>query len=147
MELTIDALCNECRNFFLGNDPGKNIHAGTFTISGGQIAPSDFLKQNQYFRLIGSTYNDGVHRFPAIDLVDESFDGAVWAMNVPPAFVALAEKVESYNRSEAAQPAVYSSESFGGYSRTRATGNGGMPVSWQKLFAPELNYYRRTSIL
>lgn len=147
MEHSVYNLCSECRNFFLGSDAKKNIHSGTFTISGGQVAPSDFLKKGQFFRIVGSTLNDGVHRYPVDDLTDETFDGAIWAMNVPPSFVALALRIEEYSESEAAKPIVYSSESFGGYSRTRATGANGLPVSWQNFFAAEINQYRRYSAL
>ena len=52
------------------------IHSGTFTIKDGGIA-LPFLANGQYFRIIGSVFNDGLHQYPAADLVDEEFSGAI----------------------------------------------------------------------
>lgn len=147
MERMIDSLCRECRNYFLGENARDNIHVGRFNISGGQIAPSEFLKDGQYFRIVGSTLNDGVYRYPVADLTDESFDGAVWAMNVPPSFIALSADIEKYMASDEGKPSPYASESFGGYSYTRATGKNGLPLAWQNVFSREINAYRRYNVL
>lgn len=133
-------LCAELRNYF---EVPNGRHFGTFEISGGSIAPLDFLKDGQWFRIIGSVYNDGVHKYPAEYLTDEVFDGAVWAMAVPPGFIALAAEIEEYNRSDAGKASPYTSESFGGYSYTKATNSDGSPVSWQKVFAKRLNAWRK----
>ena len=136
MDLT--NLCAELRNYF---EPEK--HFGTFTISGGSISPSDFLQDGQYFRIVGSVFNDGVHRHPAHDLTDETFDGAVWAMAVPPAVIDLAAEIEEYNNSDAGKASPFTAESFGGYSYTKATDANGAPISWQKAFASRLNKLRK----
>lgn len=140
-------LCAEVRNYFLGADPMRNIHQGTYTISGGAIAPLDFLTEGQYFRIVGSTFNDGVHRYPATDLTDESFAGAVWAMAVPPAVIGLAVEIEKYKAETEKNLSGYSSESFGGYSYTKFTDSHGAPLSWEKAFAGRLNKYRRMNVL
>lgn len=132
-------LCAEIRNYFLVPD---GVHTGTFTISGGSIAPLDFLKEGQYFRIVGSTFNDGVHRYPVAGLTDESFTGAVWAMAVPPAVIALSDEIKAYAESDASKATPYASESFGGYSYTRAE-----DASWEKVFAKRLNKYRRMNVL
>lgn len=137
-------LCAEIRNYFLV--PG-GIYRGTFTISGGELAPLDFLKQGQYFRIVGSTFNDGVHRYPSAGLADESFEGAVWAMAVPPAVIALADDIKAFCESDASKVSQYQSESFAGYSYTKATDKDGAPLSWQGVFAKRLNQYRRMSVL
>ena len=137
-------LCAEIRNYFL---MPNGIHTGTFSISGGELAPSDFLKEGQYFRIIGSTFNDGVHQYPAVGLVDESFAGAVWAMAVPPAVIALAADIKRYCESDLAKPSPFSSESFGGYSYTKATDDKGAALSWQDVYAKQLKQYRRISVL
>ena len=136
MDLT--NLCAELRNYF---ETEKRF--GTFTISGGSISPSDFLQDGQYYRIVGSVFNDGVHRHPAHDLTDETFDGAVWAMAVPPAVVELAAEIEEYNKSDAGKPASYISENFGGYSYTKATDENGVPIGWQKAFASRLSKWRK----
>ena len=137
-------LCAEIRNYFL---MPNGIHTGTFSISGGELAPSDFLKEGQYFRIVGSTFNDGVHQYPAVGLADESFAGAVWAMAVPPAVIALADEIKVFCESDAAKVSQYQSESFGGYSYTKATDKDGAVLSWQTVFAKRLNKYRRMRVL
>ena len=136
MDLT--NLCAEIRNYF---ETEKRF--GTFTISGGSISPSNFLQDGQYFRIVGSVFNDGVHRHPAHDLTDETFDGAVWAMAVPPAVIDLATEIEEYNKSDAGKPSSYISENFGGYGYTKATDENGLPVGWRSVFKNELNKYRK----
>ena len=136
MDLT--NLCAELRNYF---ETKKRF--GTFTISGGSISPSDFLQDGQYFRIVGSVFNDGVHRHPAHDLTDETFDGAVWAMAVPPAVVELLQKIQEFEAATANTPTAYTSESFGGYTYTKATDANGLPVGWRSVFKSELNRWRK----
>lgn len=136
MDLT--NLCAELRNYF---ETKKRF--GTFTISGGSISPSDFLQDGQYFRIVGSVFNDGVHRHPAHDLTDETFDGAVWAMAVPPAVVELLQKIQEFEAATANTPTAYISESFGGYSYTKATDENGLPAGWRSVFRSELNKWRK----
>ena len=136
MDLT--NLCAELRNYF---ETEKRF--GTFTISDGSISPSNFLQDGQYFRIVGSVFNDGVYRYPAHDLVDETFKGAVWAMNVPPAVVELLQKIQEFEAATANAPTAYTSESFGGYSYTKATDENGLPVGWRSVFKSELNRWRK----
>ena len=136
MDLT--NLCAEIRNYF---ETEKRF--GTFTISDGSISPSNFLQSGQYYRIVGSVFNDGVHRHPAHDLTDETFDGAVWAMAVPPAVVELLQKIQEFETATANAPTAYTSESFGGYSYTKATDENGLPVGWKSVFRSELNKHRK----
>ena len=136
MDLT--NLCAELRNYF---ETEKRF--GTFTISDGSLSPSNFLQDGQYFRIVGSVFNDGVHRHPAHDLTDETFDGAVWAMAVPPAVVELLQKIQEFEAATANAPTAYTSESFGGYSYTKATDANGLPVGWKSVFKNELNRWRK----
>ena len=131
-------ICAEIRNHFC-----QSKHFGEFIISGGSIAPLDFLKDGQYFRIIGSTFNDGVHQYPAADLTDESFSGAVWAMSLPPDLIALAAEIKAYNESDAGKASPFTAESFGGYSYTKATDASGAPIGWKKVFASRLNKWRK----
>lgn len=136
-------VCAEIRNYFV-----KDIHNGTFEIVGGKITPLDFIQENQYFRIVGSVFNDGVYKNTAdLVLTDEIFSGSVWAMAVPPSVVALAEEIKKYNESDEAKPSAYTSESFGGYSYSKATDENGAPIGWKKVFANRLNKYRRISVL
>lgn len=133
-------ICAELRNYF---EVPNGRHFGTFTISGGSIAQLDFLQEGQYFRIIGSVFNDGVHQYPASDLTDETFHGAVWSMAVPPSVIDLAAEIEEYNNSDAGKPSPFTAESFGGYSYTKATDANGAPIGWQKAFASRLNRWRK----
>ena len=142
-------LCAELKNYFL-RDREADIHYGSYTISGGSIV-LPFLLAGQYFRIVGSVLNDGVYEYPAVGLTDETFAGAVWAMAVPPTVIALADDIEAWNAKNAdALASPYTSESFGGYSYTKASGassSGGGAYSWKDQFASRLAKYRRLSVL
>lgn len=143
----LDELCAEIRNYFLRGD--DDIHAGTYTISGGSIT-LPFLIDGQYFRIVGSVLNDGVYQYPVNSLNDEVFTGAVWAMAVPPSVIALAAEIDEWNSAnESAINSPYSSESFGNYSYTKATGDSesGGAITWQNQFRGRLNKWRKLTIL
>ena len=134
-------ICAELRNYF---EVPNGRHFGKFEISGGSIEPLDFLQEGQYFRIVGSVFNDGVYQYPATSLTDEVFEGAVWAMRLPPAVIALAAEIEEYNKSDAGKASPYTSESYpNGYSYTRATDASGVPLSWQKAFSSRLSKWRK----
>ena len=134
----LEKMCAECRNYFI-----KDIHFGTFKIEGGAIEPLDFLQEGQYFRIVDSVLNDGVYKYPATELKDETFYGAIWAMSVPPSFIALASDIEEYNKSDAGKASPYISENFGGYGYTKAVGSNGKVLTWKSVFADDLNRYRK----
>ena len=133
-------LLAEIRNYF---EVPNGRHFGTFTISGGSIAPLDFLQEGQYFRIVGSVFNDGVYQYPATSLTDEVFDGSVWAMRLPPAVIALADEINAYNETNG-KPSAFTAESYpNGYSYTRATDANGVPLNWQKAFVSRLSKWRK----
>lgn len=138
--MILTELCAELRNYF---EVPNGRHFGKFEISGGSITPSDFLQDGQYFRIVGSVFNDGVYQYPATSLTDEVFEGAVWAMRLPPAVIALSAEIEEYNKSDAGKPSPFTSESFGGYAYTKATDANGAPIGWQKAFASRLSKWRK----
>ena len=143
----LDELCAEIRNYFVQSESDK--HAGTYTINGGTFSPPiDFLKAGQYFRVVGSALNDGVYKNDGCGvLTDEEFEGAVWAMSVPPAVVALADRIKAYTDSDAAKPTPFVSESFGCYSYSKGQNAAGAANnSWQAVFADELRKWRRISL-
>ena len=133
-------LLTELRNWFCGE---SDRHTGEYEISGGVLSPNDFLLPGQYYRIIGSVYNDGVYQFGADFLTDETFTGAVWALKIPPAVIALANEIEAYNDGDAAKVSPYTSESFGGYSYTRATDANGAPIGWQEVFRSQMRKWRK----
>lgn len=139
-------LCAECRNYFLAHREA-DIHSGDFAIANGALNV-DFLVSGQYFRIIGSALNDGVWKYGVDTLKNEEFSGAVWAMSVPNSFIVLSEEIESWCTNNAAAIASpYTSESFAGYSYSKATGRNGTGLSWKDQFATRLNAFRRISVL
>ena len=122
------------------------IHEGTFTVENGSIT-LPFLLTNQYFRIVGSVFNDGLHKYPAADLTDETFAGTVWALAVPKSVVALAEDIAAWEEKNGeAVLSPYTSESFGGYSYTKASGgkaDTNAVTGWQDAFRGRLNDWRK----
>ena len=120
------------------------IHSGTFTIKDGGIT-LPFLADGQYFRICGSVFNDGLHRYPATDLVDEEFSGAIWALAIPPAVIELADEIQKWQEKNGeAASGIYQSESFGGYSYSKATDSvSGGAVTWQSAFKKQLSAWRK----
>ena len=120
------------------------IHSGTFTIKDGGIT-LPFLADGQYFRICGSVFNDGLHRYPATDLVDEEFSGTIWELAIPPAVVDLADEIGAWQKKNGAVAASpYQSESFGGYSYSKATdAETGGAVTWQSVFKRQLSAWRK----
>ena len=135
-------LCAEIRNYFV-----EKIHIGKFVIKDGALVTPLVFKNGQHLRIVGSTLNDGVYSFPVSNLIDEEFEGAIWALAIPPDVIALADDIKKYKASDVGKPTAYTSESFGGYSYSKATDSNGVPLSWQKVFATELNKYRRARVL
>lgn len=140
-------LCQELRNWF--DRERKN---GTFIISGGALT-ADFLQEGQYFRIIGSVFNDGVHKYgdETDTLKDETFIGAVWALGIPDEVVELEEDIQAwrtaYEATDSQAMSPFQSESFGGYSYSKSasatSGNGAGGASWRNAFKSRLNMWRK----
>ena len=131
----LEEVCAELRNYFV-----KSVYRGRFKIENGTIV-LPFLLEGQYFRVIGSVLNDGIYQYPATSLQDEAFSGTIVAMAVPPRLIELVDKIKDYNTKNIASP--YTSESWGGYSYTKATDSNGQAVGWKTVFAKELNAWRK----
>lgn len=147
-------ICQYLRNWF-----DRARHYGHFVIRDGQLQTvydsgaafsSVSLAEGQYFRVVGSALNDGVHQFGE-GLADEEFDGAVWEMCVPAAVLRLADDIEAwvckYGGVDSQLLSPYTSESFGGYSYTKSSGvssGGGYTVSgWESVFYARLSPWRK----
>ena len=129
------------RNWF----PVKGgIYSGTFNIKDGGIA-LPFLANGQYFRICGSVFNDGLHQYPEDDLVDETFNGTIWALAIPKAVIELADEIGKWQEKNGeAASSPFSSESFGGYSYSKATdAETGGAVTWQSAFKKQLSAWRK----
>lgn len=132
---------------YLRNWFEKTKYYGVFEIEDGSIVGmDDKLVNGQYIRIIGSAMNDGVWKYPSDELQDEVFDGAVWGLALPPAVAALSVEIADWQTINAeAVSSPYQSESFGGYSYSKASGgadaDGG--ASWQTVFKSRLSPWRK----
>ena len=129
------------RNWF----PVKGgIYSGTFTIKDGGIT-LPFLADGQYFRICGSVFNDGLHQYNVLDLTDETFTGTIWALSIPQPVIDLANEIQEWQDKNAdALSSPYSSESFGGYSYSKATNSEtGGAETWQSHFKQQLSAWRK----
>lgn len=155
-------ICQYLRNWFV-----RERWIDTFAVKNGAIEYADGdappLVNGQYYRIIGSLFNDGVHRYgveeveenntlvekPFETLTDEAeFSGAVWSMAVPPVMVELDAEIEAWVTANAgALNSPYQSESFGGYSYSLKSGSGDTGdsggISWQNQFASRLAPWRK----
>ena len=75
-------------------------------------------------------------------MTGETFDGVVWALAVPKSVISLADEIAAWNEKNGT-PGPYTSESFGGYSYSKATNASGVAVGWQDVFKSRLNAWRR----
>ena len=128
------------RNWF----PVKGgIHSGTFTIKDGGIT-LPFLADGQYFRICGSVFNDGLHQYNVLDLIDETFTGTIWALAIPKAVIDLADEIKKWQEKNGeAASGIYQSESFGGYQYSKQTESDGGRVTVWSVFRKRLNQWRK----
>lgn len=124
-------------------------YRGQFKIESGNLV-CDFLQDGQYYKIVHSVFNDGVHQYNnSSELHDENFSGEVWAMAVPPTLIALADEIQEWiDKYGEAASSPFNSESFGGYSYTKSSGadtsqNGANPGGWQSVFASRLIHWRK----
>ena len=133
----LEELLDTIHNWF-----DKDYLIGELSIVDGELVlPHQFLQECQYYRIVGSVFNDGLHQWPGDDLTDEEFEGEVWALAVPVAVVELANEIDAWCKANPESP--YTSESFGGYSYTKGTAADGMPMRWQDVFRRQLNRWRK----
>ena len=149
-------LCGYLKNWFNRKADGTDFQKwrGEFTVSKGKISGVE-LMDGQFFRVIGSVFNDGVHQYSETfvsTLQDERFSGEVWAMAVPVDVVKLSDEIdawkEKYETADSAALSPYNSESFGGYSYTKTNSSGGSEgtqggSTWQSVFASKLSRYKK----
>ena len=139
----LEQVLNFIHNFFV-----KEVYRGKFTISGGELQVN-FLQPNQYCKIVGSVFNDKVYKYQSLGLIDEEFEGQVWAMAVPPTLIALISDIDTWVAKYGESVSTpYTSESFGGYSYTKASGtrkdgSDKLVYDWRDVFSPQLNQWRK----
>jgi hypothetical protein len=147
----LTTICDSLKNWFV-----KKKTYGQLKIENGTlVVPPDFLQENQYFRIVGSVFNDGVYKYPHGDFSDEEFHGAVWLLHIPQDFVALLDDInawEAANKQALADATAqvlagpYSSETFAGYTYQKKTSIGDVAMTWRDPrlgFSARLNQWRK----
>lgn len=147
----IEEICADIHNYFIEDSRGGFYHLenATFTIENGAIT-LPFLVPGQYFLILGSKLNDGVHQYALENLADETFSGQIYEMRVPKMLLALSGEIDAWiEQYGSVMNSPYQSESFGGYSYTKASsgsdGNSGSQngADWRKVFGSRLNQWRK----
>lgn len=146
----LSEICAYLRNYF---DRGQPKTYGEIVIENGTLSTDCQLKANQYFRIIGSTFNDGVYKNDSnLQLVNETFNGAVWAMACPPDFISIVSEISEwqtkYGVVDSSMMSPYNSESFGGYSYSKSSGGSSdtskdKSGTWQGAFGARLAKWRK----
>lgn len=140
----LEQVLSYIHNYFI-----KEIHAGMYSIQDGRIE-LNFLQANQYFKIVGSVFNDGIYQYnELLELNDEVFEGAIWALAIPPAVISICDEIAEWQqRYGEITDSPYSSESFGGYSYSKPTDagsskGGSNTPSWRNVFGSRLNQWRK----
>lgn len=145
-------IMRECKNFFVVSE-----ETGTFEIFDGFIQLDKKYLKGQYIAIgrmtansPGSILNAGIYRIiddvytlkrtPPVE--DEVFSGSVFGLSIPVDFLELVKSIEAFQEKQGT-PTNITSESFGVYSESRATGADGAPMGWSDVFRKQLNRYRR----
>ena len=151
-------VCEYLNNYFV-----MSSQTGDFTIAGGSIVGADFLKEGQRFLISGSVLNDGIYTWRAAGirndddtagagLSGETFTGAICGLAVPPQLLSLTAEITTWvGKYGDVINSPYQSESFGGYSYTRASAEksagGSGAAGWQDVFASRLKRWKKVAIL
>ena len=147
-------VCNYVHNYF-----EYAIYSGTFEISDGRIDLGALVKPGQRFMIRGSALNDGIYTYRSgfifdddgdtgVSLAAETFTGTIIVMAVPVTFLEILEAIKAWQtKNQAVLDSPYQSESFGGYSYTKASSSGGSGgvFGWKDQFKSRLNAYRKIS--
>ena len=145
--MMLSELCSELNNWFNRNQPKKR---GEFTISNGLFSDELGLQVGQYYRIIGSVFNDGVHQYTGeadSELKDETFNGSVWFMAIPKEVLDLAKDIgDWYEKYGETSYSPFASENLAptSYSYSVNTGAGnGAGATWQNIFSSRLTKWRK----
>ena len=146
----IGQVCAYIHNYFNEDDATGRplIYPGRYTIENGSIS-LPFLYEGQYFRIFGSRRNNGIHQY-GDTLQDETFDGVIWEMRPPQAFLDLVAEIEAWMEKygDAMKNPYQSEDVIGVYRYTKMTTGkvtGDYIATWQNVYKHELKEWRRLS--
>lgn len=150
----MEEILNYLNNYFYSYALIINV---TFEEDGKSFTVSKFknnLYKGQYIKIEETTINDGIFKIisikdngdsitvttDSVDFVEGDFRCLILALAVPRPVIKLKEEIEEFKTKN--KPSVYTSESFGNYSRSWATNSKGALLTWKDVFKEELNQYR-----
>ena len=134
---------------YLNNYFFRFKEVGKFTIQDNKIIglKGEYIK-GQYLLIEGSVINDGVVK--VISVVDgevtlekpfnEEFKGVIYSLAIPQTIINLVDEIDGWKEENKKTNIV--SESFEGYSYSRANTNGQV-ATWKDVFKEELRGYRK----
>lgn len=134
---------------YLKNDFRVKRIDGDFHVTNGLLMmPGDVRPlPGQCIRIFGSTFNDGVHIWDDDSLTNESWNGTVWLLAPPTELIQLvgkiAQDVEASRQAQLSSVGPLKSESFDGYSYTRATRADGTLMDWRDVYRDQLARWRK----
>lgn len=142
MAVSVAAVMRHCRNFF-----EVGYIDGIFRITGNAL--SDVGDGVHWVYISGSMMHDGVWQICDGYLTgrdvsgphDEEFDGRVWLLAPPVDFLETVRTMREYE--EKNPVSALASETFGGYSRTWATGGKPSAMTGFAVFRDQLTPYIR----
>lgn len=145
----IEQICGHIHNYF-ETDPvtgQRLIYPGTYSITNGQIN-LPFMVDGEYFRVFGSRVNDGVYQYPAYGLTDETFNGVIWEMRPPRAFLTLVDEIVDWmdKYGDIMKNPYQSEDVIGVFRYTKMTSGkvtGDYIATWQSVYKDQLNEWRK----
>lgn len=137
--VTLFDFCKETNNWFTWREDMLHDQSLADIFDAG-------LADGQYFRIVGSTFNDGVYQYDPISFSFKQEDTlfSIWKMKVPSQVIALLDEINEWEtKYEKTLSGPYASESFNGYSRSIRTGSDGSNWTWKNQFETQLNGWRK----
>lgn len=136
---TLAEVMRACNNWFI-----VTSFYGDFKIAEGHIVfPFGITSNYNYYKIQGSAENDGIHSTTEI-LIDETFIGSIMLLNVPKELLLLVNDIETFQEKYGEScTSPFQSESFGGYSYTKATNANGGAYTWRDAFKDRLRMWRK----
>lgn len=149
----------ECRNWF-----EHTAENGTYDILDNTIVVKHRYVVGQYIRIVGSVLNDVVAKITKVDVIeddlyritcvhiknnlsnnlkDETFTGSIYGLRIPFDFLEIVKEIEAYQEIARKGDPTLVSESYRGYSYSRAVSRDGQLVNWKTLFMDRLKPFKR----
>lgn len=136
---------------YLNNYFFKFKEVGNFTIQNNKIIglKGKYIK-GQYLLIEGSVLNDGVVKVETVvgneitleKSFNEEFKGVIYSLAIPQAVISLVDEINLWKADNKKTDII--SESFEGYSYSRANSNGQV-ATWKDVFKEELRGYRKVT--